>query len=117
MLPSVMGDSDFKILNALSNETRLMMFKCLSEKDMHISKVARKLKISIPVASKHAIILEDADLIRRKIFGKTHVLSIKNKKLCQPEDYSESGVSSDYQKILTTVESLKALSKVDVTDG
>jgi DNA-binding transcriptional ArsR family regulator len=111
-----MGDSDFKILNALSNETRLMMFKYLSEKDMHISKVARILKVSIPVASKHAVILEDADLIHRKIFGKTHVLSIKNKKLCQLEDEPEASVSSDYQKILTTIESLKALNKVEKID-
>lgn len=67
---SIMSYENVKILNALENETRLKMFKHINKEDMHISKVARILEISIPVASKHASILEDANLIERKILEK-----------------------------------------------
>ncbi|WP_091933053.1 ArsR/SmtB family transcription factor [Methanolobus profundi] len=108
-----MAHEDFKILNALGNETRLKMFKYINEQDMHISKVARVLEISISVASKHATILEDANLIQRKIFGKTHVLSIKNKKICKIDYDPEIIISSDYHKIFDAVESLKKVTSID----
>lgn len=108
-----MGCDDVKILNALGNETRLKMFKHLNQKDMHISKIARELNISIPVASKHATVLEDANLICRKVFGKTHVLSVTNKKIFQTERESDATVSSDYQKILTTIYTLKKVIEND----
>ncbi|WP_406657134.1 winged helix-turn-helix domain-containing protein [Methanolobus sp. ZRKC2] len=108
-----MGTDDFKMINALSNETRLKMFMHLNDKDMHISNVARELKISIPVASKHACVLEDANLIKRKVFGKTHVLSIKNKKICKTEEKKNVPLNSDYHKILETIESLKSITQSD----
>ena len=108
-----MSNENFKILNALENETRLKMFKHINEEDMHISKVARILEISIPVASKHANILEDANLIERKIFGKTHVLSSKNKKLCRFAEESKEIITKDYQKIFDTVESIRRITSND----
>lgn len=105
----IMSYENVKILNALENETRLKMFKHINKEDMHISKVARILEISIPVASKHASILEDANLIERKIFGKTHVLSSKNKKLFKFAEESKEVITKDYQKIFNTVESLRRI--------
>ncbi|WP_094229087.1 ArsR/SmtB family transcription factor [Methanolobus psychrotolerans] len=100
---------NLKILNALENETRLKMFKHINEQDMHISHVARILDICVPVASKHAAILEDANLIERKVFGKTHVLSSKNKKICKLAEESKEVITRDYQRIFDTVESLKRI--------
>jgi DNA-binding transcriptional ArsR family regulator len=104
-----MSVENFKILSALENETRLKMFKHINEQDVHISKVARILDISIPVASKHATILEDANLIERKIFGTTHVLSSKNKKICKFVEESKEVITRDNQIIFDTVESLKRI--------
>ena len=104
-----MSGQDVKILNALGNETRLKMFKCLSNKDMHISKLAEEMEISVPVTSKHIQVLEDANLIRRKVFGKTHVLSVKNKNICRTDNDFHIKVDTSYLRILETVKTIKDL--------
>ncbi|WP_321430960.1 winged helix-turn-helix domain-containing protein [uncultured Methanolobus sp.] len=67
-------------LKALSNETRQQILQSLSDKDMHIAELAGELGISCTSTSKHVRVLEEANLIERNIFGKSHVLSLKNKK-------------------------------------
>ncbi|WP_331521826.1 ArsR/SmtB family transcription factor [Methanococcoides sp.] len=62
------------VFNALGSDTRIRMLELLSEDEMHISELARTLEISVPVAAKHVKILEAANLVERRIFGKTHVL-------------------------------------------
>ena len=63
-----------KVFNALGSDTRIKMLELLGEREMHISEIARELGISVPVAAKHVKLLEGADLIERRIIGKTHVL-------------------------------------------
>ncbi|WP_319507848.1 winged helix-turn-helix domain-containing protein [uncultured Methanolobus sp.] len=72
--------------NALNNEMRMKIFKKLSEKDMHISKLSKELNISGSTVSKHVRVLENADLIKRKVHGKSHVLSIKDMNILRNED-------------------------------
>lgn len=62
------------MFKALSSQTRIHMLKLLLKEEMHISKLARKSKISVPVAAKHVRILEKAGLVERKVVGKSHVI-------------------------------------------
>ena len=50
-------------------------------KEKHLSGLARDLKISTPVTSRHIKILEDVGLIDKKVFGNTYVLTAKIKNL------------------------------------
>lgn len=68
-----------RLFRALDSETRLAMLQHLSEEEKHVSELARELNISVPAAAKHVNILEAANLVKRNIFGKTHVLELNNK--------------------------------------
>jgi DNA-binding transcriptional ArsR family regulator len=73
--------SNNKIFRALSSQTRIKILKTLLHKEMHLSGLARELKISVPVISRHIKILENVDLINKKIYGNTYVLTTKTKNL------------------------------------
>ena len=69
------------MFRALSSQTRLNMLKILIKDEMHISALAKKLGISVPVASKHVKTLENAGLVTRKEYGRSHVLEAKIEKI------------------------------------
>jgi DNA-binding transcriptional ArsR family regulator len=63
---------------------------------MHLSGLARETNISVPVASRHIKILENAGLINKRIFGNTYLLTAKTKGL---EVFLEQFVEEDLIKI------------------
>jgi DNA-binding transcriptional ArsR family regulator len=65
-----------EIFKALSSRTRIDMVKLLMKSNYHVSGLAKALGISVPVTAKHVKILENAKLVERKTFGKTHVLTV-----------------------------------------
>jgi DNA-binding transcriptional ArsR family regulator len=67
---------------ALGSDTRRKILKILSRGELHISGIAKELGISVPVAAKHIRILEKEGFIKRKKFGKTHVL-VRNAKMVE----------------------------------
>jgi DNA-binding transcriptional ArsR family regulator len=69
------------MLKALSSQKRIEIIKTLSKEQMHISALAKRLKISVPVAAKHVRILEKAGLIERKEYGRSHVLKARGDRL------------------------------------
>ena len=73
--------SNDKIFRALSSPTRINILKKLSQKEMHVSGLAREIGISVPVTSRHIKILEAANLINKRIFGNTYLLTTKFKNL------------------------------------
>ncbi|KXS44752.1 MAG: putative transcriptional regulator [Methanolobus sp. T82-4] len=75
-----------KLFYALDSKTRLRMIQSLYENEKYISELAREQDLSVPVASKHVSILEEANLIKRQIYGKTHVLGINNKDVARSLD-------------------------------
>ncbi|MDW7732711.1 MAG: winged helix-turn-helix domain-containing protein [Methanolobus sp.] len=75
-----------KLFYALDSKTRLRMIQSLHENEKYISELAREQNLSVPVASKHVSILEEANLIKRHIYGKTHVLGINNKDVARSLD-------------------------------
>jgi len=70
-----------EIFKALSSRTRIEMVKLLMKSNYHVSGLAKALGISVPVAAKHVRILENAELVESKTFGKTHVLKVNKEKL------------------------------------
>jgi len=69
------------LFKALSSPTRIKMLKMLMKEEMHISALAKKLGISVPVTAKHTKILEKADLIERKEIGRSHVLKVNSEQI------------------------------------
>ena len=73
--------NNYNIFRALSSSTRIKILKKLTEKEMHLSGLARDLEISVPVTSRHIKILEKVGLINKRIFGNTYLLTTKIKNL------------------------------------
>lgn len=103
-----------KLFSALGSETRLRMLQQLTKGEMHISELARMLSISVPVAAKHANILEAADLIQRKIYGKTHVLQLNNKNIFHALDIFAPSRTVEVEKGATLLQALKKAAVVEV---
>lgn len=102
------------MFKALSSTTRINMIKILAKKEMHISGLARELNISVPVAAKHAKILEKSGLIERKQFGKTHVLQLKKEKLYDTLDFFSESHTVEVSKGSNILDALKAISGIEV---
>jgi DNA-binding transcriptional ArsR family regulator len=63
-------------LLALADETRRAILARLSEGDARVTTLAEPFDISLNSVSKHIRILERARLVRRRIEGREHVLSL-----------------------------------------
>lgn len=103
-----------QMFSAISSQMRQRILQLLAEDDMHISALARELGISVPVASKHIKVLEDADLIDRKIYGKTHVFSLKKKNFTGAFDSFAPIKKLEVEKGTTLMEAFKSVSVVEV---
>jgi predicted transcriptional regulator len=73
--------SNIDIFRALSCTSRLKILKLLLKKEMHLSGIARELGLSVPVISRHIKVLEKVNLVNKKVFGNTYILSAKIKSL------------------------------------
>ena len=69
------------LFRVLGSEKRREMLKVLKRGELHISGLARELKISVPVALKHVKLLEEAGLVSRLKVGNTHIISIPEDRL------------------------------------
>ena len=63
-------------LLALADETRRGILKRLSAGDARVTEVAAPFDISLNSVSKHIRILERAGLVRRRVAGRDHFLSL-----------------------------------------
>ena len=104
------------LFKALSSQTRIKMLKILSKEEIHVSGLARKLKISVPVASKHIKTLNKAGLINKRKIGNVHLLSSKSNSMDGLlEQFSEeSKVKID--KNDTLIEAIKQISGVETKE-
>jgi len=64
-------------LIALADETRRGILKRLASGDARVTEVAAPFEISLNSVSKHIRILERAGLVRRRIAGREHFLSLE----------------------------------------
>ncbi len=88
------------------------MVKLLMKGEYHVSGLAKALCISVPVAAKHVRILENAELVKSKIFGKTHVLSVNKEKLYEAMEAFGEEYGIEVQKGASIVEVLKEVAGV-----
>jgi DNA-binding transcriptional ArsR family regulator len=108
------NEQKLKILNALGSDTRIKIMQIIRENETHISEIARNLDLSVPVISKHANILEDAGLITRKIYGKSHVLSVNNKSIYAALDLFTPKKKVEVKKGTSLLEMLEKVAVVEV---
>lgn len=101
----------FKIL---ASNTRREMLKILAKKEMHISGLARELKISVPVAAKHCKLLESKGLVERKKFGRTHVLKANLDRLYEVLDELSESFDLRMPRGSSVLDALKQISGVKV---
>ncbi|MGP8337379.1 MAG: ArsR/SmtB family transcription factor [Methanosarcinaceae archaeon] len=109
-----MSNKGNKVFKAIGSDTRLGMLERLAEGELHISGLAKELNISVPVAAKHVMILEDADLIKRRKFGRTHVLSINSKNIYTAMDSLAPTKRIEVEKGTNLLDILKKVSAVEV---
>lgn len=91
--------SNENLFKALGCLTRIQILKVLSNEEIHLTVLAKKIGLSKPVVSRHVRILEKAGLIRKRILGNLHLLSAHLKNLdvlLQPFiDENEVEISKD----------------------
>ena len=66
-------------LIALADETRRAILKRLAQGDARVTEVAQPFAISLNSVSKHIKLLERAGLVRRRVEGRDHFLSLDPK--------------------------------------
>ncbi|MCD4704378.1 MAG: helix-turn-helix domain-containing protein [Methanosarcinaceae archaeon] len=103
-----------KVFSALGSDTRIKMLEILSEEEVHISELARKIGISVPVAAKHVKILEEAQLIERRVFGKTHVLKPNRNNIYIAMDSFAPTKTIEVEKGTTLLDALRGVTAVKV---
>ncbi|KKG16188.1 ArsR family transcriptional regulator [Methanosarcina sp. 2.H.T.1A.6] len=111
-----MNGSGENLLKAISSDTRLSILELLSEGDKHISGLAREIGISVPVAAKHVKILEKAELIERKKFGNTHMISIKLNNVYSFLDRFAENRKLEVEEGTSLLEALKNVAAVEVRE-
>ncbi|AKB85865.1 ArsR family transcriptional regulator [Methanococcoides methylutens] len=109
-----MSQIDNKVFHALGSDTRIRMLELLDESERHISELARELEISVPVAAKHVKILEEADLVERKIFGKTHVLKPNRENIYLAMNVFAPTKSIEVEKGTSLLDALRGVAAVKV---
>ncbi len=103
------------VFKALSCKTRIDMLKLLMMGEYHVSGLARALKISVPVAAKHIRILEAAELVERRIFGKVHILKANKEKLYEAMETFGEVYGVEVAKGTSLLDVLKQVATVEVT--
>ena len=89
-------------LMALADPTRRAILQRLSQGEARVTDLAHPFDISLNSVSKHIRILERAHLVRRRVAGREHLLSLN------PEPLDEAAVWIETQRALWTSR-LKAL--------
>ncbi len=111
-----MGNNGYvpMLFKALSSKTRMEMLKLLMKTDYHVSGLAKALGISVPVAAKHVKILEEAELVNRKTFGKTHVLTVNRAKLYEVMETFSEDYEIEVRKGTSILEALKDVAGIGI---
>ncbi|AEH61778.1 transcriptional regulator, ArsR family [Methanosalsum zhilinae DSM 4017] len=103
-----------KIFKALGCVTRLNILHIVCNNEMHITGIAKKLNISVPVALKHVRILEDAGLVTREIFGNSHILKADTKGLYHVLDHFAPEKDVEVNPGESLLDALKRVSSIEM---
>jgi DNA-binding transcriptional ArsR family regulator len=101
------------LAKALSSETRLKILQILAKDSFHISGLARHLNISVPVTARHVEYLEGAGLIKRRRYGRTHILELESfDKLISFTDGLIEPIEIEVEEDTNLLEALKKTSAI-----
>jgi len=106
-----MGNMD--VFKALSSRTRIQIIKLLSKEELHITGLAKKLGISVPVTTRHVTLLEQAGLIKKRIIGNVHLLTVNLRNI--EDAWSEFNDSTELEisKNETLFDALKQIPEIE----
>ena len=96
-------------LVALADETRRAILKRLAGGDARVTEVAAPFDISLNSVSKHIRILERAGLVRRRIAGRDHFLSLEP----GPLDAAAAWMQRERDAWTTRLDKLEAALRAD----
>jgi len=102
------------VFKALSSETRQNIVRILMAEETHITDLARRLNMSVPVIAKHVGILDDAGIVERRVVGRTHLLKLNKDKLRSCIDMLHEPVTVDVAKGSNILDVLKLVSGIGV---
>ena len=102
------------MFKAISSRTRREMLKILSKKQMHVSGISRELGISTPVASKHLKILENAGLVEKEVFGRSHVFKSRMEKVYEVLDEMGDTAEIEVSKGVNVLDALRQVAGVEL---
>jgi DNA-binding transcriptional ArsR family regulator len=78
-----------RVFQALAHPARRAILRRLADRDLNLSELSAPLHMSFAAASKHVKVLERAQLIRRRVLGRTHVCRIEGKPLAEATGFLE----------------------------
>jgi DNA-binding transcriptional ArsR family regulator len=78
-----------RVFSAVSDATRRAILARLAESDARVTDVASAFPISLNSTSKHIRVLEDAGLVRRRVQGREHILSLDATRLADAAGWIE----------------------------
>jgi len=107
--------SNDQLFKALSNSNRIKMIQILINREMHLSGLARKLNISVPVASRHLKVLENAGLIKKRIVGNVYLLTAKIKSLDELLEPFAEELSVEIDKNGNLFDAIKQIPGIEVS--
>jgi len=102
------------MFRALSSPTRIKILEILTHKEMHLTGLAKEIGISVPVTSRHIKILEKSNLVNKKVFGNTHILTAKTKNLEHLLETFNEKHSVEINKERSLFDALKQLPGIEI---
>ena len=105
-----------ELFKALSSKTRIKIIKILRGKEYHISELSRHLKLSKPVISRHIKLLEKTGILKRRIIGNVHLLSVNPVCLEKILDPFVDEYKVDIKNNESIFDALKQLPDVEIRD-
>ena len=78
-----------RVFSAVSDPTRRAILARLADSDARVTDVASAFPISLNSTSKHIRVLEGAGLVRRRVRGREHILSLDAAPLAEAAEWIE----------------------------
>ena len=75
------------VFHALAHDARRDMLRRLADRELTVGELAEPLQMSLPAASKHLRVLEEAGLVRRTVMGRRHVCRLDPRPLAGADEW------------------------------
>jgi DNA-binding transcriptional ArsR family regulator len=99
-----------RVFHALAHPARRTILRRLADGERNLTELAKPLRMSFPAASKHVRVLEKAQLVRRRIVGRTHLCRIEPQPLADATGWLEEwrrNWEGNFERLDAVLEELK----------